>query len=187
LFYKLLRQFSEVSVDQQSGMFSLLDRKVVDQLKKCSEKNKYYVGLRFFMGFKQSKVYYDREKRFAGKPKQTFRRLLNYGLNACFSFSFLPIRILTYLGLFLLSAISILGLVFIIGRTTDISIIFFEQMRNLPGWTSIILAIFFVLGVQIIFLGVLGEYIARIFDEVRSRPYYVVEQVYKADNKVEED
>jgi glycosyltransferase involved in cell wall biosynthesis len=182
LFYKLLERFSEVRVDQQAGMFSLIDRKVVNELKRCSEKNKYYVGLRFFMGFKQSRINYHREKRFSGKPKQTFRRLLNYGLNAFFSFSFLPIRLLTYLGFFLLLVILIIGFVFILGHTTSIPHWFFDQIRGLPGWTSIMLAVFFVLGVQIIFLGILGEYIARIFDEVRSRPYYVVDQIYEVDS-----
>ena len=184
LFYKLLKRFSEVPVDQQAGMFSLMDKKVVTELKKCSEKNKYYVGLRFFMGFKQSKISFHRDKRFAGTPKQTFRKLLNYGLNAFFSFSFLPIRLLTYLGLFLLSVISIISVVFIFGKITDVPFWFFEQMRALPGWTSIILAIFFVLGVQIIFLGLLGEYIARIFDEVRQRPYYIIDKIYVAGEKI---
>ena len=187
LFYKVLQRFSEVKVDQQAGMFSLLDRKVVNELKKCSEKNKFYVGLRFFMGFKQARIDYHREKRFAGEPKQTFRKLLNYGLNAFFSFSFLPIRILTYLGLFLILTIVTLGTLFVIGKTSIISTTFFEQIRNLPDWTSIILAIFFVLGIQIIFLGILGEYIARIFDEVRSRPFYIVDHFYEPEKKAEED
>ena len=86
----------------------------------------------------------------------------------------------------LLFFISIIGFISVLAYTTDLSYSLFEQIRNVPGWTSIILAIFFVLGIQIIFLGILGEYIARIFDEVRSRPYYIVDQIYKAYN-VEED
>ena len=87
----------------------------------------------------------------------------------------------------LLFLISIVGLVFILAHTTDLPYLLFEQIRSTPGWTSIILAIFFVLGIQIIFLGVLGEYIARIFDEVRSRPYYIVDQVYEATYNAEEN
>jgi len=181
IYYKLLKRISEVSVDQQAGMFSLIDKKVANALKKCSEKNKYYVGLRFFIGFKQVRIKYHREKRFSGTPKQTFRKLVNYGLNAFFSFSFLPIRLLTYLGLALLFFISIVGLIFVLAHNTDLPYLLFEQIRSVPGWTSIILAIFFVLGIQIIFLGILGEYIARIFDEVRSRPYYIVDQIFEAD------
>ena len=180
LYYSLLDRFSEVAVDQQAGMFSLIDKKVANALKKCSEKNKYYVGLRFFVGFKQARINYHREKRFSGTPKQTFRKLMSYGLNAFFSFSFLPIRLLTYLGLSLLFFISIVGLIFVLAHTTDLPYLLFEQIRSAPDWTSIILAIFFVLGIQIIFQGILGEYIARIFDEVRSRPYYIVDQIYEA-------
>ena len=80
----------------------------------------------------------------------------------------------------LLFLISIVGLVFILAHTTDLPYLLFEQIRSVPRWTSIILAIFFVLGIQIIFQGILGEYIARIFDEVRSRPYYIVDQIYEA-------
>jgi dolichol-phosphate mannosyltransferase len=187
LYYKLLKKFSEVNVDQQAGMFSLIDKKVANALKKCSEKNKYYVGLRFFIGFKQSRINYHREKRFSGTPKQSFRKLMNYGLNAFFSFSFLPIRLLTYLGMSLLFLISIVALVFILAHTTDLPYLLFEQIRSVPGWTSIILAVFFVLGIQIIFQGILGEYIARIFDEVRSRPYYIVDQIYKATSNTKEN
>ena len=112
---------------------------------------------------------------------------MSYGLNAFFSFSFLPIRLLTYLGMVLLFSMSIMGLIFVLAHTTDLPYLFFEQIRSVPGWTSIILAIFFVLGIQIIFQGILGEYIARIFDEVRSRPYYIVDQVYEATYNAEED
>jgi len=188
LFYKLLTRFSEVNVDEQAGMFSLVDKKVVNELKKCSEKSKFYVGLRFFMGFKQTQIKYHREKRFAGTPKQTFRRLVNYALNAFFSFSFLPIRLLTYLGMFLLFTISVVGFVFILASTTDFSNWIFEELRAAPhGWVSLVLAIFFVLGVQVVFLGVLGEYIARVFDEVRNRPYYVIDQVYEATYNAKEN
>ena len=188
LFYKLLTRFSEVNVDEQAGMFSLVDKKVVNELKKCSEKGKFYVGLRFFMGFKQTRIKYHREKRFAGTPKQTFRRLVNYGLNAFFSFSFLPIRLLTYLGMFLLFTISVVGFVFILASTTDFSNWIFEELRAAPhGWVSLVLAIFFVLGVQVVFLGILGEYIARVFDEVRNRPYYVIDQIFNVSEKPEGD
>ncbi|SVB95089.1 uncharacterized protein METZ01_LOCUS247943 [marine metagenome] len=187
-YYKLLKRFSEVSVDQQAGMFSLIDKKVANALKKCSEKNKYYVGLRFFIGFKQARINYHREKRFAGTPKQTFRRLVNYGLNAFFSFSFLPIRLLTYLGLFLLFTILVVSFVFILASTTDFSNWLFEELRAAPpGWVSLVLAIFFVLGFQVVFLGILGEYIARVFDEVRNRPYYVIDQIFNVSEKPEGD
>jgi len=178
LFYRLLDRISEVSVEKQTGMFSLLDARAVRVLKQCTEKNKYYVGLRAFVGFRQTPLYYDREKRFAGPPKQTFRRLMNYALNAFFSFSFLPIRMLTYFGVFLIIAMVCVSAVLIGLKVFGSHLSFY---RDMPGWTSIVLLIFFVLGIQTTFLGILGEYIARIFDEVRNRPYYVVEQVFEQD------
>ena len=106
-FYYLVSRFSDVPMNKQAGMFSLLDRKVVDELNKFKEKNKYYVGLRSFVGFKQTYVPYNRDKRYAGNAKQSIRKLINYALNAFFSFSFVSIRLLSYFGLFILLVISV--------------------------------------------------------------------------------
>ena len=182
IFYKLLRLFSEVDVEKHSGMFSLIDKKVSDHLIKCNEKNKFYVGLRAFMGYRQIGLPYNREPRFAGPPKQNFRRLANYAVDAFFSFSFLPIRIITYFGLFLLLGIVTFSILLMLGRIFDPSIWFFEDLKALPGWTSIVLLLLFITGTQIIFTGILGEYIARIFDEVRQRPYFIVDKVYEVEN-----
>jgi len=185
-FYRLLRLFSDVDVERNSGMFSLLDRRVLDYLKQFGEKNKYYVGLRSFVGFKQTSLTYHRPPRFAGSPKQTFRRLLNYALNAYFAFSFLPIRMVTYFGLFILAAIILFSAVLFIGRLVDIPFWYFEMLKELPGWTSLVLLILFLMGTQIIFLGILGEYIARIYDEVRERPYYIVREIHESEGKSKE-
>lgn len=176
LFYSLLKQISEVDVDKQAGMFSLMDEKVIRELIQLKERNKYYVGLRYMLGFKQISVSYNREKRFAGKPRQSFRKLMNYAFNAFFSFSFLPIRLLTYFGMFILAAIVIVSIILVIMKLFESHIPFYH---DLPGWTSVILAFLFLLGIQITFMGILGEYIARIFDEVRNRPYYIVEKVLR--------
>lgn len=185
IFHKLLQQFSDVEIEEHAGMFSLVDRKVADHLRRCTERNKYYVGLRSFVGYRQIGLSYHRDQRFAGTPKQTFRRLLNQALNAYFSFSFLPIRMVSYFGLFLLVGIFIVGLVLIIGRMFDIPLQFFQSMRDLPGWTTLVLLILFLMGTQIIFIGIVGEYIARIFDEVRNRPYYIIEKIYSLESKDE--
>jgi polyisoprenyl-phosphate glycosyltransferase len=183
LFYKLMQRFSDIKVEYQSGIFSLIDKKVLHYLNSCREKNKYYAGLRSFVGFKQTGIFFHREERYAGKPKQTFRKLANDGLNAFFSFSFLPIRLLTYFGLLLLGINSIFSIVLIIGKMGDFQFWFFRQLHELPGWTSIILLMLFLLSVQIIFLGILGEYIARIFDEVRNRPNYIVDKVFNSQDE----
>jgi dolichol-phosphate mannosyltransferase len=90
IFYSILQSISDISMEKQSGMFSLMDKKVISELIQFKERNKYYVGLRYMLGFKQISISYNREKRFAGKPKQSFRKLINYAFNAFFSFSFLP-------------------------------------------------------------------------------------------------
>ena len=183
LFYKIHKFFSDVTVDHNAGMFSLIDKKVVSEIKQCKEKNRYYVGLRFFVGFKQIKISYDRGKRFAGKPRQSFKKLLNYALNAVFSFSFLPIRAVTFFGLFILFFILLSAVLLIFAYVTDIRFSFLVNLRNVPGWTSIILLLFFILGTQMVFMGVLGEYITRIFDEVRNRPYYIVDKVFESNEQ----
>ena len=179
LFYKLLRLFSDVPVDQNAGMFSLIDKKALGEVRKCLEKNKYYVGLRSYVGFKHAQILYHRGQRFAGKPKQSFKKLLNYASNGLFSFSFLPIRLLTTFGFVLMLALFLMSTIMVAGYFLDLNLWFLGPLKAVPGWTSIILVVFFVLAIQIVFMGVLGEYIARIFDEVRNRPYYIVEKVYE--------
>jgi len=176
LFYKLMRQFSDVPIVQQAGMFSLIDEKVAAELRKCRERNKYYVGLRSFVGYRQKKLFYHRDMRYSGNPKQTYWRLLNYALNAFFSFSFLPIRLVTYSGLFILLLVIILSILLFTFRILNIN---FWLIHTLPGWTSLALLILFILATQIIFMGIVGEYIARIFDEVRNRPYYIVDTIFE--------
>jgi polyisoprenyl-phosphate glycosyltransferase len=174
LFYKGMEWFSLVKVDHQSGMFSLLDRAAITMIKKCTERHKYYVGLRSYVGFRQKSITYARQKRFAGQSRQTFRKLINYALDAFFAFSFFPIRLLTYFGIAIIAIISCLCVALTVHR------FFFYEMfpfSPLPGYISLVMLICFILGVQIIFMGILGEYIVRIFDEVRNRPYYIVSQI----------
>lgn len=175
IFYRLMERFSNVRVARQSGVFSLIDRRALSQLKRLKEKNKYYSGLRAFIGFRRTHILYRRQKRYAGRPKQTLRKLVNYALDAFFSFSFFPVRVLTYSGLMILLVIISLAILLVIIKIFAISLPF---TCALPSWMPLVLLILFVLGVQILFMGILGEYIARIFDEVRNRPYYLVDSVY---------
>jgi len=175
IFYRLMERFSNVRVARQSGVFSLIDRRALSQLKLLKEKNKYYSGLRAFIGFRRTQILYRRQKRYAGRPKQTLRKLVNYALDAFFSFSFFPVRVLTYLGLMILLVIISLSILLVIIKIFAISLPF---TCALPSWMPLVLLILFVSGVQILFMGILGEYIARIFDEVRNRPYYLVDSVY---------
>lgn len=176
IFYWLLNRISTVKVQSQAGMFFLADKVALDAFKRCNEKNKYYPGLRSFIGFRQTEVLYDREARYDGKSRQGFRRLTSLALNAFFSFSFLPIRILTYLGVFMLLVILGFSIFLVILKTFNLTAFGLDPVL---GWTSIVLSIFFVMAIQIIFLGIIGEYIARIYDEVRERPYYIVSDIFE--------
>lgn len=173
-FYELMRVTSHVPIEKHGGMFSLLDAKVVRHLKLLRERNKYYVGLKSFLGFNSTKVFYHREKRFAGKPKQSFFKLIQQALDALFSFSFVPVRMIGVIGLTIIFLIIAFSVILIIARVGHIRIF---GIDNIPyGWTSLVLLMFFLFGMLAVFIAVLGEYIARIFDEVKGRPNYVVEE-----------
>ncbi len=177
-FYSIINFFSGVTIDKHSGMFSLIDEKVVRELRRCREKNKYYVGLRSFLGFKQTRIFYHREKRFAGKPKQSFRKLIKYAIDALFSFSFVPIRIIGAIGFCVMVIIVLLSIGLIILRVLHLKIWIFGQLPY--GWTSLIMLNLFTFGVMSFFIGVVGEYIARVFEEVRNRPYFVVDEIFES-------
>ena len=182
LYYWIIDLIGEVKIEKNAGMFSLIDRKVCDQLRFIKEKSKSYPNLRTFVGFRQTSISFQRPGRVAGKPRQTLGRLLNDGLNAIFSFSFAPIRMITVVGLVMIVIFLVAFIGVLIIRIWGIE---FGIVRSIPGWTSAILLILIVSSINLVFLGIIGEYIARIFDEVRSRPYYLVEGVYKAEDRVE--
>ena len=175
IFYILLGWFSLIKIDHQAGMFSLVDRQVAEELKKCKEKNKFYVGLRAMIGLNQIKIYYEKDARFSGTPKQSFRKLVNYALNAFFSSSYFPIRILTYFGLFTLFLTVIISFFLILSHVADIHIWFISNYQFNVG---IALLVLFYSSIMIIFMGIIGEYVARVFEEVRNRPSYVVRKIY---------
>jgi len=166
LFYRLLKHASAVEIPLDAGIFSLMDRKVVELLRSMPERNRYISGLRAYVGGRQVGVEFERDARFAGMPRQTFGRLLRLGFDALFSFSYLPLKLATFAG-FLTSMVAfvVLGAVLYFKLFTD---------RAILGWASTMSAILFLGGVQLITLGILGEYIGRIYDEAKERPYYVV-------------
>lgn len=175
MFYRLMQRFSNVEVERQAGMFSLLSRRAADELRACGEKHKFYVGLRSFIGFVQARVEYERDVRFAGPPKNSFTRLVNYALNAFFAFSFLPIRLLTYFGVATLAASLLAGIILVTCHILQINIWFFT---NYEIRTYVILLFLVMNSTMIVFLGIIGEYIARIYDEVRKRPNYIINKIH---------
>jgi len=165
-FYRILHALSSTRIPMDAGNFSLLDRRVADVLRAMPERNRYISGLRAWAGFPQTAVYYDRDPRFAGKPQMSLGRLVHLALDGIFSFSDVPLRLAIYLGL-TTAALAFAGALYVIYAKvfTD---------RAILGWASTILSILFVGGMILVTLGVIGEYISRIYEEVKKRPLYVV-------------
>jgi polyisoprenyl-phosphate glycosyltransferase len=186
IFYKLLGYLSDFPIPLNTGIFSLLDRKAVDVINQLSEINRYLPGLRAWIGFRTTVVYYERSGRAAGEPKQTFARLLKYALDAIFSFSYKPLRLSFIVGVFTALFSLVYGIILLFYRLYGLG------MFGIPvvaGYTSTIVSILFLGGVQLICVGLLGEYIGRIYDEVKRRPLYVINKIHQAaleSNKIPE-
>jgi dolichol-phosphate mannosyltransferase len=170
VFYRLLRYLADVEIPTDTGDFCLIDRQVVDILNAMPERNRYIRGLRSWVGFRQTAITFVRDPRFAGEVKYTFRKSLALAINSLVSFSRVPLRLSTYLGLLsALFALSMAGLV-LYWR-------FYQPHSPVTGFAAIAAAIFFLGSVQLIGLGILGEYVGRIYEEVKGRPLYTLAEV----------
>ena len=165
-FYRFISRVSGIHQPLDAGIFCLLDRKVVDLLKSMPERNRYFPGLRAYAGFKQTGIEVERDERFAGQPRVGFIGLIKLAVDGIIAFSYIPIRLVTLAGV--LVAFSAFGYVLIILYKKIVS------HEAILGWASTLIAILFLGGVQLITLGLLGEYIGRIYEEVKKRPYYIV-------------
>lgn len=164
-FYFLLSKISKVEMPLDAGTFSLLDRKVVKILISLPEKNKFFSGLRSWAGYKQTGVVYERGKRIKGQSK-SINRLIGLALDGLISFSFLPLRIASYLG-FLFAGVSFVFIIFVIVGRVVFGL-------GIVGWASTLSIILLIGGVQLITLGIIGEYLGRIHEEVKNRPDYLI-------------
>lgn len=167
LFYPVLHAITDLPDGPDAGIFGLMDRKVVEEFDKLPERNRFIPGLRSWLGFEQASVLYDRNDRAAGSPKQTFRRLVHYAMDAIFSFSYKPLRAATYLGL-VVSTVA-----FLLAAWFFVTFFAFHKQPG-SGFTTIVLCVLFLGGVQLICVGILGEYVGRVYEEVKQRPLYVV-------------
>jgi glycosyltransferase involved in cell wall biosynthesis len=174
IFHRFFQWVSDFPIPPYTGIFGLLDGAAVQELNRLTEKNRFFPGLRSWVGFKQGVVFYDRLDRAAGKPKQSFGRLFRYAMDAIFSFSYKPLRLMTCMGIFISMAAFILACIFVIRRLTGVEI-------AQTGFTTLVTLLLFLGGVQLIAIGLLGEYLARIYDEVKQRPLYIVKQRYGMD------
>jgi dolichol-phosphate mannosyltransferase len=171
-FYRLFDKLAQVDLEPNSGDFRLLDRKALDALLAMGERSRFLRGMTVWIGFTQTAVEYDRDERYAGETKYTVRKMLRFSLDAIFSFSHLPLQLATYLG-FLISGLAFLAIpVVVILRVVG---------SYLPGFGSITIAILMLGGIQLIAIGLIGEYVGRIYDEVKHRPLYVVSEVRNAE------
>ena len=174
VFYRLLKILADVDIPTDTGDFCLMDRQVVDLLNAMPERNRYLRGLRSWVGFRQTALLFDREPRFAGDVKYTFAKSLALALHGLASFSQVPLRLSIYLGLFsAVLSIGMAGLVFYWRLVTPQS--------PLNGTATIAIAIFFLGAVQLFSIGILGEYIGRIYEEVKGRPLYTVAEVRQSE------
>lgn len=170
LFYRLIRSIAEIDIPMDAGDFRLMDRKVVLAMRGLREKNRFMRGLSSWVGFKQVAVEYERAARYAGETKYPLRKMVRLAFNAITSFSHLPLQMATYTGFFF-AGFSGLGIVLAV-----IMRLFGHQ--QLLGQATTLVSVLFLGGVQLIFLGILGEYLGRIYDEVKNRPLYIVADTY---------
>lgn len=166
-FYRLLNKMSSVSMPLDAGIFSLINRRVAQLFKTMPERNRYISGLRSWVGFRQIGIPCERGKRFSGKPRQTLKRLILLAVDGIFSFSYLPLRLSVLVG-FVISVVSFLGVLI------AIYLRLFNILSIPLGWASLIVSITFLCGLILLMLGIQGEYVARIYEEVKARPQYIV-------------
>ena len=168
-FYWLLNKVSYLDIPLDSGDFSLMDRRVVDLLKAMPERNRFVRGLRTWVGFRQTGFQYARDARFAGTSKYSFTRLMRLAFDGLVSYSFVPLRMVSNIGMLVsVSALGFMAYLILVRLLGD---------RTIEGWTSTVVIVLFLGGIQLLALGIIGEYVGRVFDEVKQRPRYVVSEV----------
>lgn len=165
-FYRMLKSLANIELPLDAGDFSLMDRRVVDEIKALPEHNRFIRGLRGWVGFRQIGLAYDRQARAAGEPKYNLRRLLKLAFDGLISFSTIPLRLASLLGL-VAGTCGMLYLVYAI-------IVKLANPLAPVGWASTIAVIIFFGGVQLLVLGILGEYLGRVFEETKRRPHYII-------------
>lgn len=169
-FHYIFNKISSIKAPKNVGNFSIMNRSALEAFLNLKEKNRYLPGLRFFIGFKQGFVEYTRPDRLIGNEKMGFLKLLKLSLDALYSFSKLPIKICITLG--------VLGVLFSVIATIVVLIKKFTG-DAITGWTSILISIYLIASVQLLFLGIIGEYIHRIFIESQNRPIYIVRKFHE--------
>lgn len=167
-YYFVMDRLSPIKFPRNAGIFAVMKQRVVETLLQLSERNRFVPGLRIWIGFKQVGLPYEKAKRFAGKETQTLSKLFRMGFDSLFSFSYVPLRLATYLGLL----VSVVAFIIILD-------VLYQKLyagTAILGWASPLVATLFIGGVQLIILGIIGEYLGRIYDEVKRRPNFIISE-----------
>ncbi|MBC7765375.1 MAG: glycosyltransferase family 2 protein [Hyphomonadaceae bacterium] len=178
MFYRILDKLSDVKIPTDTGDFRLMDRKVVDAFKQLPERNRFIRGMVSWLGFKQTPIEYERDQRFAGETKYPFKKMLKFAWDGIVSFSLKPLKIVGYLGIASMGFAICLFIYSVAIRLLNI-----ETNPAIPGWTSLMTAITFFSGVQLLSIAILGEYIGRIYDESKGRPLYLITELVNFEEK----
>jgi polyisoprenyl-phosphate glycosyltransferase len=168
-FYRLIRRLTRVDIPVDTGDFRLMDRKVVDQLLTMRERNRFVRGLVSWVGFRQESVEYVREARFAGETKYPLKKMVRFAVDGVISFSDVPLKLSSVFG-FVCAVLSFALIVY------GVVVKLFYPQYAIPGWASVFSVVLFLGGVQLICIGILGEYLGRVYDEIKQRPLYVVRE-----------
>jgi glycosyltransferase involved in cell wall biosynthesis len=175
LFYRVFNMLSEIPIPENVGDYRLMDRRVVDAIKRLPEKDRFMKGLFCWPGFSSTSIEFERPERMEGETKFNYWKLWNFALNGITSFSSLPVRMGVYLGLIVSAVAFFYGLIILL-KTLFTGV-------EVPGYASLMVVMLFIGGVQLFFLGLLGEYIGRIYKEVKNRPIYMVDKALGFDGK----
>lgn len=182
-FYRILGVIGDISIPLDSGDFCVMDRKVVDVLnKQMPEHNRFVRGMRSYAGFKQIGVKYERSERHSGKAKYTFKKLLKLAMDGLLDFSTFPLRIATIMGFLIAIPSFLVGTFFVIHRIFNFKVLGYSP-SDTPGLASLAVGVFFLGGTIMLMLGIIGEYIGRMYFEVKKRPFYIVDKIYQSKSR----
>ena len=173
LYYRILSSLATIDIPLDAGDFCVMSRRAVDTLNALPERNRFVRGLRSWIGFRHIGLPYERQARAAGAPKYTLGKLMNLALDGIINFSYRPLRVITLVGFLVGGLAFLMGILFLVQYVGDITIQGYNP-RQARGWTSLILSILFLAGTQLVALGVLGEYMGRLFEETKQRPMYII-------------
>ena len=171
MFYRVLQKLADIDIPRNTGDFRLVDRKVVDAIKRFKEHNRFLRGMVSYVGFKQVAVQFDRDERHAGETGYPLKKMLKFAADGIFSFSTYPLKLIRNLGFFI-AGLAFLGILYAI-----VMKIVFPDV-TIAGWTFIVVSVLFIGGIQLVMLGLLGSYIGRIYTEAQNRPLYMISEVY---------